>query len=368
MSKNNKQDHPILYPLDRDLNRKWFVQYPNPHGGKPLKKYGNLNNLPTIDQRLIEAQQIIDACYQEIKPLNQVNGKLVNLLQQVVEFRMHGKKVKTVYGYTSKLKVFLQWYRQLPDQRITEYSGRQFLMWLTATENLSNITINGYRRHLKSFFAELKNMGEITINPFDATKKLPEKVSTKTWFRPEQQQLLFKWMEADLQLCVACMVQFYCFIRPGDEMQGLKIIDIIDRETPKWRFKVNSDISKTRRFRFVPIPEVLKIKLQQYINNAPDHYYLFGKHHAPSNERIGRNDLYNRHKQLLDGLDFPKGYTFYSWKNTGAVMMYKNGIKMKYISLLMGHSSIEITDTYFKSLGIDDVMDEVTMNYPTIGI
>ena len=48
-------------------------------------------------------------------------------------------------------------------------------------------------------------------------------------------------------------------------------------------------------------------------------------------------------------------------------MMYKNGVKMKYISLLMGHSSIEITDIYFKSLGIDDVMNEINIAYPTIG-
>jgi integrase len=70
---------------------------------------------------------------------------------------------------------------------------------------------------------------------------------------------------------------------------------------------------------------------------------------------------------FLDSIDLPKGYTFYSWKNTGAVMMYKNGVKMKYISLLMGHSSIEITDIYFKSLGIDDVMNEINIAYPSIG-
>ena len=65
-------------------------------------------------------------------------------------------------------------------------------------------------------------------------------------------------------------------------------------------------------------------------------------------------------------LELPTGYTLYSWKNTGAVMMYKEGVKMKYISLYMGHSSIEITDEYFKSLGIDDVMDEVKIKYPKI--
>ena len=68
----------------------------------------------------------------------------------------------------------------------------------------------------------------------------------------------------------------------------------------------------------------------------------------------------------LRNFDLPIGYSFYSWKNTGAVMMYKNGIKMKYISLLMGHSSIETTDMYFKSLGIDDVMTEINLSYPII--
>jgi hypothetical protein len=35
-----------VYPKNQDLSKTWFVQYTNPTGGKPLKKYGSLSKLP----------------------------------------------------------------------------------------------------------------------------------------------------------------------------------------------------------------------------------------------------------------------------------------------------------------------------------
>ena len=363
-----KNAEPILYPVDKDLKKQWFIQYPNPNGGKPLKKYGQLNKLKTLSERMSEAEKLIIICYKEMSVSTIQNSLLIRSLNDVVNSRMQGKKDKTKYGYTSKLKVFSEWYRLSAKCTLSEKTGIEFLSWLRVEKKLSNISINGYRRHLKSFFSELLTSGMILSNPFDKTKKLQEKTSTKTWFRIETQNKLMKLIEPiEPQLWLACMTQYYCFIRPGDELMGLTILDIIDRDTPQWKFRISEMNAKTGKFRFVPIAPALKIKLEEYIEGYPDHFYIFGKGGKPSTEKIGRNTLYNKHRLFLESIDMPKGNTFYSWKNTGAVMMYKNGVKMKYISLLMGHSSIEITDIYFKSLGIDDVMNEINISYPTIG-
>ena len=220
---------------------------------------------------------------------------------------------------------------------------------------------------MKSFFEELVVGSKIDVNPFNCTKKLGETISTKSWFRLDVQKKLKKHISTiDPQLWLACLTQFYCFIRPGDELMGLTIADIVDRDLDDWKFRISEVNAKTGKFRFVPIAPDLKEVLEVYIEGYEDQLFIFGKGGTPSANKIGRNTLYNRHRTYLGLLKMPVGYTFYSWKNTGAVMMYKNGVKMKYISLLMGHSSIEITDMYFKSLGIDDVMNEISIAYPTI--
>ena len=37
--KDLKCDYVTRYPLNNDMNKKWFIKYSNPSGGAPLKKY-----------------------------------------------------------------------------------------------------------------------------------------------------------------------------------------------------------------------------------------------------------------------------------------------------------------------------------------
>ena len=365
--KQQLQDLVVRYPIDNDMDKLWFIRYPNPTGGTALKKYGNLNKIDNLADRLIEADKIIASCNGDMEALNKKHSVIITELDIIVQVRIQGRKQKTQYAYTSKLRVFTEWFRSNGDGQINRLTGQLFLAYLKKDKRLGNVSINSYRRNLKSLFDELFKLGKIEINPFDTTKALQQKVSTKTWIRPELQSLLKESIyKLDPQLWVACLTQFYCFIRPGDELMGLTIADIVDRDTKNWKYRVSEANAKTGRFRFVPIAPALKEVLEPYIDGFSDHLFIFGRGGTPNADKIGRNTLYNRHRMYLRNFDLPIGYSFYSWKNTGAVMMYKNGIKMKYISLLMGHSSIETTDMYFKSLGIDDVMTEINLSYPII--
>lgn len=360
-------DAVVLYPLDNDMAKTWFVQYPNPMGGRPLKKYGKLNKIASLDDRLLEADTIINEIKKTLKPIELKPDLLITHLNQIVEARCVGKKQKTIWGYHSKLRRFFEWYRSQKNRELTVQSGSKFLQWVSQQSTVgSNTTINHYRRDLKSFFNELIEHGYISFNPFAVTRKLRETVSTNTWFRPDMQlQLKEMISNKDPQLWIVCMVQFYCFIRPGGEMRSLRIENIL-RDTSDWRFQIDGSNAKTGRYRFIPIPQPLKELLEPYINGYPSHYFLFGKNRQPNREQVGANSLYNRHKYFLQLLKLPVGYTFYSWKNTGAVMMLKCGMSFKNVSMLMGHTSIETTDEYFKSLGINDVMEDIRHQYPTI--
>jgi len=360
---------PKLYPVSLSIEKKWFISYKD-FDGLEQKVYGRMAHYNTVEDRMAEANRLLrELNSQRSHNLStSLNGSLIKHLEMVVDARCNGKKRATLYGYHSKLKIFTEWYRKHNCPPVNEMMGQLFLNWLSKREQISsNTTINDHRRQLKTFFADLIEYNLVTINPFVKTKKLPQRTSTKSWFRKPIQMQLKKLMleQGDDQLWLCCMIQFYCFVRPGNEMREIRVSDII-REEKKWKMKLPGTSSKTGKYRYIPIPDQLKDLLINYVGKNDSDDYLFSRDGTPGKVMVGRNFFYHRHRIYMKYLGLGAGYSLYGWKNTGAVMMYKQGAKLKYISMLMGHSSIEITDEYFKSLGIDDVMDEITINYPTI--
>jgi integrase len=360
---------PRLYPKSLSIDKPWFISYKDIDGNEQ-KVYGQMSRFNTVEHRLLEANKLLQELNDEWRnnTRSSLNGTLIKHLEFAIDTRKQGKKRKTKEGYDSKFNVFAEWYRKAQYPPVNDFMGIAFLNWLSKRESInSNTSINDYRRQLKTFFNDLIKFKYVTVNPFSLTQKLPQRTATNMWFSRELQSNLKKLMKenGDEQLWVCCLIQYYCFVRPGDEMRYLKISNIVV-DGGDWKFRLSGSSLKTNKYRYVPIPEDLQAALKNYIAGYNDDDYLFGRKNTPGKVMIGRSYLYTRHRRYMQALDLPEGYSLYSWKNTGAVMMYKEGVKMKYISLLMGHSSIEITDEYFKSLGIDDVMDEVKINYPKI--
>jgi len=59
-----------------------------------------------------------------------------------------------------------------------------------------------------------------------------------------------------------------------------------------------------------------------------------------------------RHRDILISLGLDADHTLYSWKHTGVVQAYKNGVNIKSLQLQCRHYSIAQTDEYLKTLGI----------------
>ncbi|TAG32101.1 MAG: hypothetical protein EAZ13_01100 [Sphingobacteriia bacterium] len=59
MNYEKKELLPTLYPLNLDTCRNWFIQYRDVNG-RILKKYGDLNKIESVSDRLKEAKKMID--------------------------------------------------------------------------------------------------------------------------------------------------------------------------------------------------------------------------------------------------------------------------------------------------------------------
>ena len=353
-----------VYPSNQRLDKDWFVQYRHPHKEGLQKKYGRLKHLHTLEEKLAEVEKLI----QEIKadcfsPEAKVNFTLLKHLYEIVEMRFLNRKVKTRDAYMGFFNMFKRWYMEEGKGKDFETMGYSYSKYILKC-GLCNRTHNNHIKTLRSFFNDLLSFfpSSYLINPFKNIRIIPTNSNTKQWFKPFDVKRLKSFISAtDPQLWLACLVEYYCFIRPG-EIRHLKIESI---NFEKSTFQLKADETKNRRNDIVLIPPDLLAILSQY-KNLPDNYFLFGMDGQPGPVQLGKDNLSKRHQLILKKLKFAKGYSFYSWKNTGAVEMVKNGTHMKALSLMIRHSDITTTDMYLQSLSIDDLISQYMIKYTTI--
>lgn len=354
-----------VYPADKSLAKQWFVEYYNPNGGRNLKKYVSvkLNSLEEREAALIDILQTIQQEWKTEAGAVVTGYKLLNDLDKVLQYRMSGLRKKTQSGYSCYFTSFKNFYvrrgRNLPFEQL----GLEYVIYLKS-KGLKNKTINNHKKSFNSFFKDLKTYfsDRYGTNPFEPIRALPEDSVTKSYFTVRQvQQIKDMLVEYEPQLWVACQIMYYCFLRPN-EIRELRVGNI---DFERKQFQLSGSQTKNRSNNTVPIPDVLLQQLQ-YVRSKPKDYFVMGINGYPSSVMLGRDQLSKLHKKYLTKLGIKGNFSFYSWKNTGALQLVRNGTHIKVISMLMRHSSIEITDLYLKSLGIDDLLQQSMIKYTTI--
>ena len=162
--KNNY--NPVLYPLNRDLSKQWFIKFFNPATDKYEKKYGKLNKLATVNERLTEAERIIT---QELEAVahaselikNAEVNQLCTLVEQFYAYKRVGKRAKSVLTYDTHIQVFIKWYRTVWRGGDYMVMGHEFLNYISPGK--SNTTINAYKTTIKSVFAAIAKAKKLDI-------------------------------------------------------------------------------------------------------------------------------------------------------------------------------------------------------------
>lgn len=356
---SQKKFLPKLYPQSKEKSKTWFVGYTG-KDGLQKKVYGKLNHLETIPERLKEAERLISDILAAdlMQPAHGIGNQLIKDLQAVYDIRKPAWSSKSQSAFQTHFYEFAKWYRSEGCPAMDVYQAMKFLNTLTE-KGRNSTTRNNYRDKLKSLFGSLKKYYKARYqdNPFAEVDLLAENQKTKEWFRPHQVEQLYEaFAEKDRSLLLAVRIMANCFARPN-EIRQLRVCNII-WDTKKLR--IESKIGKTSFTRHIPIPDNLFSDLLWY-KKFPADFYLFSRNGKP----VSRDNLSKRHKEVLQELQYPKGFTFYGWKNTGAVkMLCQDKKNIRYISKCMGHHSLDMTDRYFQSLGVDET-DEV-INFPDL--
>ncbi len=268
---------------------------------------------------------------------------------------LHCKKLSkgTYDKRRSELRIFKKWLvkKKLDNidvSEFTEENAQDFFKYLDDKGRTGN-TKNGYLLTIKSVWAIITKKYKFIADPFENVAKYKKSTIPQRPLKRGIVSVLKNELEkTDPQLWLAAQFMYYCFIRPK-EMRFMKLINI---DFFDGRITLESTITKANKTRIVEISdEFLSILINDYkLNTYPEGYYIFTIKGLPGEKPVGKNYFWSRFDSVRKTIKKTKDYKFYGFKHTGAVAALSAGANIKDIQHQMGHSSIDITDEYLKSM------------------
>lgn len=279
------------------------------------------------------------------------------LLSDYLAEKKGSLKKKTYQTYQSRLRAFNQFVEEkgMSDYDISCIDNRvvlEFFHQLINEKELDMVTVKNYKIIMTNFFKYVLTRRPLMVNPvynIPKGKKLTDN-APRPILESDMERLMLLIKKNDPQLYLACMMQFFCAVRPGTELRMLKIKDFnFFTKT----ITINSVDAKTSARRVIGIPDqfynllVIEYKIQNYDRE----YYLFGKTGKPGTRPVGINNFRYKFNHYRDTLGLSSDYKYYSMKHTGACyLINQKEFTIKDIQKHLGHKDINSTNRYIENI------------------
>lgn len=323
------------------------------------KKFNHIQSAKQRDEAALRFRDEISIKLKEgWNPLmeNCGNKSFVPFNDVLDKFRRHIDKLKkdevftkkTHYDYCNRIENLRSFNEKSKDHHITYIYElntafvEAFLDHVYVDKDTSPRTRNNYLTWVGTFCAFCRKCGYISTHPTEDIKPLKEKDKLRKAISKSDMKRLLGYLQQHKPYLLACMFQYYTFVRPN-ELVSLRVGDInIKNQT----LFVSHTISKNRKDGVVTIPKkVIKLMLELGILSAPSDYYLFGKDFLPSPEKANNGIFRNHWLKVRKALHFPSSYKFYSLKDTGiSDTIDEAGLTIAKDQAR--HSSVQVTNEY----------------------
>ena len=383
MSKN-KYTEPDISPKNptaKDIGKDWFVWFrffdDSTGKWKLIRKKGGINYFSKFKERLVEANalksQIKDYLNQGWNPLAGTlvsddateDTPLIVLIEDMFLLKTKGLRVDSVKNYRVSKNYFVKWLNDTNRSKITlsqffpydphkkEYSNRlahAFLDWLAGLSQIGNTTWNNYKQAIKFLFNMFVKRKMISENPFLGIKNKTEAPTKNHPFTDEELEKIWAHLRANNTfLYKVSLLLYYCYIRPIE----ITRIQIKEVQLDQDRFALPASKTKNRKARYPKIPPRLKEEMaRMQIEKYPSDYFLFGRGWDISVDPIRRTQITDAFTAVFKKLGITDR-NLYSFKHTGVINAYRAGVKIKAIKEQCDHATLDETDNYMRSLGIE---------------
>lgn len=277
-------------------------------------------------------------------------------LQRYLDHVERMDRAKTRSSYRSRVNILREFINSLvtPIQYVYQFDEsfcNDFIDWIFLDRESSPRTRNNYRGWLYGFAEFLVARKYIGSNPVEHIKIMPEHEKYRKDLTPQMLQKMSKHLEAvDKPFYLACLMQYYTLIRPG-ELSRLKIKDISLKNQTVF---VSKEFSKNHRDAEVGLNKtIIHLMIDLGVLSKPSEYYLFGKNFLPNAERLGADQFNKRWKKMRKVLGWDDCYQFYSLKDTG-IRDLANAQGVVVARDQARHSDITTTNKYIQKHGVQE--------------
>ena len=263
------------------------------------------------------------------------------------------KAKKTYESYRGKIREFVSWLERekLVDNDLNTYSHDimlEFFDHLIIEKKLAGPTVEKYKITIGNFFKYLIDRGVALENPIGQIEipEAGEDFSAIPFLDDDLEKILPIIRAEDPQLFLGAMLQYFCFIRPGDELLQLKLNQVnLSART----IHIPKNVAKKRKERTIDIPEqMFSILVHHGSQNYGKDMFLIGPFGRPGNRSIGQNTLRERFNKYRNRLGLTDLYKWYSFKHTGAGKLLESGATIIEIMNQLGHTDIASTYRYIR--------------------
>ena len=284
-----------------------------------------------------------------------------NCLERYSEYVDRMDRKRTRQSYSSKLNILKDFIAVQTNPIKYAYQFdvtfcTDFIDWIFLDRESSPRTRNNYRGWLYSLAEFLIARKYIKTNPVEHIRVMPEHEKFRKDLSPQMlKQMATHLNKVDKPFYLACLMQYYTLIRPG-EMSNLKIGDISIKRQSVF---VSKEFSKNHKDAEVGLNKiVIKLMLDLGIFNYPNDFYLFGSKFKPSKEKYGAYQFNIRWKAMRKALNWDDCYQFYSLKDSG-IRDLANAQGVVVARDQARHSDISTTNKYIQKHGVQ----QVTLNF-----
>ncbi|HQU51429.1 MAG TPA: tyrosine-type recombinase/integrase [Saprospiraceae bacterium] len=352
---------------------RWYILYyqvdPLTDKRVRFRETFDLNRIQDLSERLAKANLIIrdinrklpdgypfDAdYYSKIKKTN-----LLDAIEKAAAIKCNTDRERTRHGIESMVRIFRMFIEknQLQDMRIGAFDHRHalaFLDYAAMERKVGNRTYNNYIERMRAMCTELVQRGYLDENPFSKMKNKKVSGKLRRAFNEYERSVVANHIfMTDKWLMLGVLLQYHCFIRPV-ELRRLRFY-MFDFETGVIRLTKNE--TKNKENATVTIPDSIIPFLKNFnFGQWNQRWLIFGKDIQPHpNLSCGHNSLNYRHRMIIEKLNKSKqlkdinGLTFYSWKDTGAMELFKRKINILEIRKQLRHKDLKTTQVYCESL------------------
>ena len=311
--------------------KSWYIDFLayDPAEGRLKRKKYTLDNIPTKTQRRVRAAELISSILKLLRtgwsPWVDANATtsytlLDVALEKYEKYLSRLDRYKTQKSYQSRVNILREYNASLPIpiKYVYQYdkgfiSG--FLDYIYYERETTGRTRNNYKGWCSSLATYFIEHAWLKENPVESIKNVEETAKKRIPLTPEALRQLKTYLsEKDPHFLLACMFEYYTFIRPT-ELSNIKIGDISLKEQSVY---VSAEISKNKRAGKVALNDnLVKMMLDLKIFEHHSGCYLFGKSMRPMEKRASSEIFRREWLKVRKALKWPEAYQFYSLKDSG---------------------------------------------------